>query len=112
MTRAAGVVPAQTEAAFQAQLISLFRLAGWRVYHTHDSRRSSPGFPDLVLLRPGPDPGHLLMAEVKSAHGAVTAEQDAWIEGLRGAGVDARVWRPADWAEAVNVAAGKDARPV
>jgi hypothetical protein len=30
---------------------SLVHLLGWRVYHTWDSRKSEPDFPDLVLVR-------------------------------------------------------------
>src|SRR5688572_19177552 len=41
----------QTERAFQAQVVKYARLMGWTAYHTHDSRRSQAGFPDLVLVR-------------------------------------------------------------
>lgn len=39
------------ERDFQAAVMELARLLGWRVYHTWDSRKSEPGFPDLVLVR-------------------------------------------------------------
>ena len=39
------------EADFQAQVVKLALLLGWKVYHTHDSRRSREGFPDLILIR-------------------------------------------------------------
>ncbi len=35
----------------QARLEHLARLKGWLVYHTHDSRHSEPGFPDLICLK-------------------------------------------------------------
>lgn len=41
-----------SEKEFQAQVLDLARLTGWLCYHPHDSRRSAPGFPDLVLVRP------------------------------------------------------------
>ena len=40
-----------TEKEWQATVILTARTLGWTVYHTHDSRRSEPGFPDLVLAR-------------------------------------------------------------
>ena len=40
-----------TESQFQSAVIELAKLNGYRlIYHTHDSRRSVPGFPDLVLV--------------------------------------------------------------
>ena len=45
-----------TEADVQRGLIEAAQTGGWLVYHTHDSRRSRKGFPDLVLVRP---PKHL-----------------------------------------------------
>ena len=39
------------ESDFQRAVIEMARLHGWLVYHTHDSRRSAPGFPDLVLVQ-------------------------------------------------------------
>jgi VRR-NUC domain-containing protein len=41
-----------SEKGLQAQVGELARLCGFPVYHTHDSRHSAPGFPDLVLARP------------------------------------------------------------
>ena len=63
------------EANFQATVIELAELHGWRVYHTHDSRRSQPGFPDLTLVRRY----RLIFAELKREGGKLTAEQTAWL---------------------------------
>ncbi len=82
-----------TEAAFQRMVIKLASLYRWRVYHTHDSRRSQAGFPDLVLVRGQ----QLLFVELKTDTGKVMPEQWAWIVALLDAGQDARIWRPADW---------------
>lgn len=82
----------ESEAGFMAAVVTAARYLGWRVYHTYDSRRSSSGFPDLVLVK-----DRVLYREVKTDRGKVTPEQTAWIEALRVAGVDAGVWRPADW---------------
>ena len=46
--RLSGVV---TEAAWQQTVIEAADLLGWFVYHNPDSRRSTAGFPDLVLIR-------------------------------------------------------------
>ena len=111
---------AGTEAAFQQQLVQLAELYGWRSYHTHDSRRSQRGFPDLVLVR-GPE---LIFAELKTDTGRIKPEQLEWIDALGlvstnyrhavellaeevadgdpdpSAGcVDVYLWRPADFDE-------------
>lgn len=85
-----------TEAQWQAQVEGLARMYGWRVYHTHDSRRSAAGFPDLVMVR-GPE---LIFAELKGESTRVTREQEAWLADLH---------RVAAEVEAVCVEAG--ARP-
>jgi hypothetical protein len=63
---------------------------GLSVYHTHDSRRSEPGFPDIVAA----GPGGLLLRELKADKGKVSPEQHRWLSVLRSAGADAGVWRP------------------
>jgi hypothetical protein len=85
--------PATTEAALQNQVIAMCEAFKLWVYHTHDSRRSNPGFPDLVILGTG---GHMFR-ELKSATGKVTVEQQAWLDDLKAHAADADVWRPEDW---------------
>ncbi len=75
------------------QVVQLARLYGRLAYHTHDSRRSAAGFPDLTLVRGR----RLLFAELKREAGRTTAEQDGWREALREAGQEAYLWRPSDW---------------
>jgi hypothetical protein len=83
-----------TEKAFMHSVIDLARLSGWLVYHTHDSRHSVAGFPDLVLVRHDV----LLAAELKSQHGRVTPAQAQWLAALGAVQhVQATVWRPSDW---------------
>jgi hypothetical protein len=84
-------LPGMTETELQNAVIDLAGRLGWLSYHTHDSRRSTAGFPDLVLVHP--TSGALIFAELKSATGRVTPEQDQWLRALalRGA---AYVWRP------------------
>lgn len=84
------------EAAFQAQVEQLGAFYGWRVYHTHDSRRSNPGFPDPVLVRDD----ELIFAELKTEKGRVRPEQAAWIAALHAVpAVDTYLWRPSDFDE-------------
>jgi hypothetical protein len=82
-----------TEKQFMAQIVSLAKLYGWKVYHTFDSRRSTAGYPDLTLVR-----GYrLIFAEVKTDTGKVTDEQWGWINALDLTGATAELWRPMNW---------------
>lgn len=83
-----------TEREFQSQVIGLASFYGWRHYHTHDSRRSPAGFPDLVLVR-GEE---LIFAELKTEKGRVRLEQVEWMAALEHVpGVDVFLWRPSDF---------------
>lgn len=86
---------AMTEKTFQAAILGAARRHGWLVYHTHDSRRSQPGYPDLHLVHPTAH--RSLMRELKTQKGRLTTDQQTWLTVLRAAGVDADVWRPAQW---------------
>lgn len=89
-----GAIPPLSEARWQSQVIALAAYLGWRVYHTHDSRRSAAGYPDLTMVHPRKR--RLVMAELKKDGEEPTPEQRLWIEDLRAAGVEVWVWRPAD----------------
>ncbi|WP_041574508.1 VRR-NUC domain-containing protein [Cellulomonas gilvus] len=84
-----------TEKALQAHVLTLARTTGWLVYHTHDSRRSQPGFPDLVLVHARR--ATVLYRELKTETGRIRPEQRQWLTALAEAGADAAVWRPSDW---------------
>ena len=58
-----------SEAAFQAAIIRLARQNNYLYYHTHNSKRSPEGFPDLVLAKAG---APLLCIELKTDTGQVT----------------------------------------
>ncbi len=83
------------EADFQAQLITAARRLGWRVYHTRDSRRSEPGFPDLVLA--SPRQRRVIFAELKTDTGHLSDDQSWWIGALTMAGQETYVWHFSDW---------------
>lgn len=71
---------------------------GWLVYHTHDSRGSEPGFPDIVAT----NGEQLLFSELKSNKGKLTMEQQQWLELLRRIpGIDVNLWRPHHMADVI-----------
>lgn len=84
-----------TEKEFMAQVVALAKMFGWLCYHTHDSRRCEPGFPDLVLARGR----QIIFVELKVKGNRATAAQKRWMDTLRGCGADYRLWRPEDWSE-------------
>lgn len=86
-----------SEEEFMAAVTTLAKRQGWLVYHTHNSRKSEAGFPDLVLLRRD----MLIVAELKTMTGTVSAPQATFLEAFAAAGVKAVVWRPSDWKEIV-----------
>ena len=78
-----------TEKQFQSHVVQFAKVMHWQVYHTYDSRRSEPGFPDLVLVRE-----RVLFRELKTDQGRLTAHQRAWAESLEQAESDYKLWRP------------------
>ena len=114
MTRA----PAD-EAAFQAVVVEIARLAGWRVAHFRAARTEKgwrtpvaadgAGWPDLVLVRPP----RIVFAELKSERGKLSARQADWIGALRLLpAAEVYVWRPDDWDELVETLTGSRPRKV
>jgi len=101
-------LPRLTEKAFTQAVLDAARRLGWTAYHTHDSRHSAAGFPDLVLVRVDAR-GHarLEAAELKVGDRGPTPAQRTWLglleavrESARDAGfggVGVRVWHPEDW---------------
>jgi len=85
---------AVTEKDFMASVLEFARVCRWRAYHTHDSRRSEAGFPDLVLARSG----RIIFAELKTESGRVNQAQREWLGALSACpGVEVHLWRPGDW---------------
>lgn len=108
MTGRARAEHALTEAAFQQRVIDLAKLRGWRVAHFRPARTQRgnwvtpmaghPGFPDLVIAKPG----HLVIAELKTERGQLGPGQAEWLDAL---GEHGRLWRPSDWDEIQGVLA-------
>ncbi len=107
LDREAARLPAReiSEKQFQAWVVNRARERGWtRQFHVLRAQvqgrwltsTSTPGVPDLWLLRPP----QLVVLEVKSWGGKATPEQIKWIAGLqRVPGIEAFVVSPADAAE-------------
>ncbi len=95
MAQATGssVARSLTEADLQQSVEDLAGYRGWSKYHTRDSRRSDPGFPDLVLWRDH----RLIFAELKAQKGKLTPEQETTLDGLMLTGCEVYVWRPEAW---------------
>lgn len=90
-----------TEKEWQSKVTDLATLHGWRWYHTHDSRRSPSGFPDLVLVRGD----RVIFAELKKENGKVSPHQTAWLTALTATPAEVYVWRPSDWPDVLKVLA-------
>lgn len=82
-----------TEKQLQDTVIRMAKVLDWLVYHTFDSRRSEPGFPDLCLVHP--EHGTVFL-ELKREKGRVSKYQQRWIDTLLTAGQRAYVIRPSD----------------
>lgn len=80
-----------TEKELQDLVTTLARFTGWKHYHTHDSRRSPAGFPDLVLAKAGHAPWFW---ELKTMTGGLSTAQREWLAAL---GPRALVVRPDAW---------------
>ena len=84
-----------TEAAFQAAIVQKAREWGWLCFHTYDSRRCEPGFPDLILLRRD----RMIAAELKrSRKEKPSPAQRKWLRAFQGvSGANVYIWSPEDW---------------
>lgn len=84
-----------TEKAFTQQVREILGAFGYLEYHTHNSRHSTPGFPDIVALRGRRG----IVIELKihpatQARGRPTLEQRMWLEAFAGVGFESYVVRP------------------
>jgi hypothetical protein len=77
-----------TEREFEHLFLQVAEAKGWtHRYHTHDSRRSTPGFPDWVLVHPVQR--RVLFVELKGFAGQASDEQRDWLGTLDAAGAEA-----------------------
>jgi hypothetical protein len=101
MTQAAALI-VEREKDFASWFEDALRLHGWMWHHCEASWSrgrirtaitGQPGFPDYVCAHP--ERGQLFVAELKSADGALSADQRAWKHVLADC-VEYHVFRPQD----------------
>ena len=89
------------ERTFTTQVINIARWHGWLCCHFRPARTKNgwvtalegdQGFPDIVAIRGE----RALMAELKSAKGKTTVEQDSWLVAAKAAGIEVYLWMPKD----------------
>ena len=105
---AAAPTPADAAMSEKSLLAGVKRLAetyGFHLYHTFDSRRSTPGFPDCILAHENRD--YVLAIELKKHDGRGTEAQREWLALLHGRTVRSRIVRPADLEELRRELAGE-----
>ena len=93
-----------SEKDFQAAVVKLAKEFEWMVYHTYDSRKSTPGFPDLLMLKGK----RMLVIELKTEKGKTTKAQDEWLDAF--GKVETRhvdVWQPSDNSRIVKMLTGR-----
>lgn len=103
---AAPARPREREKGWMQAVIEAAQALRWEAYHTHRSEHSPAGFPDLVLIREAErigEPSTIIVAELKTERGVVSADQQRWLDLFASAGVPAFVWRPSDWPEVEKV---------
>ena len=83
------------EKDFQRTVIHLAELTGWLFHYVPDSRMCPPGYPDLFLVRGK----RMLFRELKTGTGKLRPKQEQFINAIKEAGGDVKVWRPCDWEE-------------
>ena len=93
------------EAEFQADVIRLANMFGWRHMHVRrtigkgnkwTTGTSVKGWPDLVLYRPDASCPGIIYAELKSSTGELSTEQQVVLADLDSAGAEVYVWDPSD----------------
>lgn len=102
------------ERDFQRQVMDYARRCGWKVWHTHDSRREvkrndgttavvgdsdAAGFPDLAMVRRE----RFVLAELKGDGGKLTDKQIEAIGALDEALPEVYVWEPGDFNEMARI---------
>ena len=92
--------PDAPEGVMQGKLHNLAEKCGLLYCHTYNSKRSAPGWPDTVIVRPDEitNTNILYLWELKATEGTVSSAQRRWLEALaKVSRIEAAVYRPQDW---------------
>ena len=94
-----------SEKAWQNTVRKAAEAMGWRVLTTWNSKHSPRGEPDLRMIRPP----RVIFAELKSANGHISPDQEEVIYLLRDCpGVEVYVWwETDDWAKIQRILEGQ-----
>lgn len=82
-----------SEYQLQIMLMETGLNVGWLIHHETDSRKSYPGFPDLVCVHPRYG---IVYIELKAERGYLDQDQYDWRDYLVSAGANYYVFRPRD----------------
>lgn len=93
-----------SEAQLQARIEAFAIKHGWLYFHPFDSRRSRKGYPDITLVHP--ERRVTIFAELKSAKGKPSPDQQRWLEGLARAGNYVYLWYPRHWPLIMDLLSG------
>jgi selenocysteine lyase/cysteine desulfurase len=91
----AAVLKPLSEKDWTAQVREMAEMRGWLEYHPYRSDRSTPGYPDLTLVRAP----RVVFAELKTDKrtAKLSQSQKIWMSELgQCPGVEVYLWRPAD----------------
>ncbi len=89
------IVLGWSEAELQRQVVQLAEVLGWSWYHTHDSRRSPAGYPDLHFWHTRKKAS--VFVELKTEKGKLRPAQVDTIATMGAAGLQVQVLRPSHW---------------
>lgn len=106
--RAALIGSDMTEDELLLGITEALTIAGWRWTHIRRSDGvtvGNAGLPDIIAVHPDRD--EVLAWELKSERGQLTPDQFGWIAGMNRRTIDARVIKPRDYDDALNVILGR-----
>ena len=102
-----------TEEQFKAQVLDLATRHDWLIHHDRPAMTSkgwrtaiegTAGFPDLCMVNVKQRPARLIMAELKSEDGKMTADQALWRGALRMVeGIETYLWKPSQLEEIADL---------